>query len=67
MSHMINIDPQVQPEPEQEGYEFDYYTFNPLPALEVQYIQAFSTRSTQDDNVNDFLCNLPIDDNMLAK
>ena len=31
---MINIDPQVQPEPEPEGYEFVYYTFDPLPTLE---------------------------------
>ena len=67
MSRMINIDPQVQPEPELEGHEFGYYTFDPLPALEVQDIQASSTGSIQDDNVNDFLCNLPIDDNMLAK
>ena len=38
MSRMINIDPQVQPEPEPEGYEFGYYTFDPLPALEVHDI-----------------------------
>ena len=30
---MIDIDPQVQPEPEPEGYEFGYYTFDPLPTL----------------------------------
>ena len=30
-----NIDPQIQSEPEPEGYEFGYYTFNLLPALEV--------------------------------
>ena len=29
MSRMINRDPQVQPEPEPEGYEFGYYTFDP--------------------------------------
>ena len=67
MSHMINIDPQIQPEPELEGHEFGYYTFNPLPALEVHDIQTSSTGSTPDDNVNEFLCKLPIDDNMLAK
>ena len=47
---MINIDPQVQPEPEPEGYEFGYYTFDPLPALEVHDIQMSSAGSTQDDN-----------------
>ena len=67
MSHMINIDPQVQPEPEPERHEFGYYTFNPLPALEVQDIQTSLAESTQDDNINDFLCALPIDDNMLVK
>ena len=54
MSRMINIDPQVQQEPEPEGHEFDYYTFDPLPALEVHDIQTSSTGSTQDDNNNDF-------------
>ena len=64
---MINIDPQIQPEPEVEGHEFGYCTFDPLPALEVHDIHTSLTGSTPDDNVNDFLCKLPIDDNMLAK
>ena len=67
MSRMINIDPQAQPEPEPEGHEFGYYTFDPLPALEVHDIQTFSTGSTPDDCINDFLDELPIDNNMLAK
>ena len=33
MSRLIDIDPQVQPESEPEGYEFGYYTFDSLPAL----------------------------------
>ena len=40
MSHLIEIDPQIQSEPEPEGYEFRYYTFDSLPALEVQDIQT---------------------------
>ena len=67
MSHMIDIDPQVQPEPEPEGHEFGYYTFDPLPALEVHDIQTSLTGTIQDDNIDDFLCNLLIDDTMLAK
>ena len=67
ISHMINIDPQVQPELEPEGHEFGYYTFYPLPALEVHDIQTSPTESTQDDYINEFLGELPIDDNMLAK
>ena len=67
MSHLINIDPQIQSEPEPEGHEFGYYTFNPLPALEIQDIQTSSVGTTHDDNIDDSLCNLPIDNNMLAK
>ena len=45
MSHLIEIDPQIQSEPEPEGYEFGYYTFDQLPTLEVHNIQM----SSQDD------------------
>ena len=65
MSQMINIDPQVQPELEPEGYEFSYFTFDPLPTLEVHDIQMSSAGSTQDDDTTNFLCNLPIDNKML--
>ena len=42
MSCLIEIDPQIQLEPEPKGYEFGYYTFDSLPALEVQDIQTTS-------------------------
>ena len=42
MSCLIEIDPQIQLEPEPEGCEFGYYTFDSLPALEVQDIQTSS-------------------------
>ena len=64
---MISIDPQVQPEPEPEGYEFGYYTFDSLPALEVHDIKTSSEGSTQGDNATDYLCNLPIDAKVLTK
>ena len=67
MSQMIDIDPQVQPKPEPEGYEFSYYTFDPLPTLEVHDIQMSSTGTTQDDNAKDNLCNLPINDKVLTE
>ena len=67
MSRMIDIHPQVQTEPEPEGYEFGYYTFDPLPTLEVHDIKTSSEGSTQDDNAKDYLCNLPTDDKMLTK
>ena len=40
MSRLVDIDPQIQPEPEQERYEFGYYTFDQLPALEVSNIET---------------------------
>ena len=54
MSRLINIDPQIQSEPEPEGHEFGYYTFDPLPALEIQDIQTSSVGTTHDDNIDDF-------------
>ena len=33
MSHLINIDPQIQAKPEPEGHEFSYYIFDSLTAL----------------------------------
>ena len=67
MSCMINIDPQIQPEPEPEGHEFGYYMFDPLPALEIHDVQTSSMETTHDDNIKKFLCKLPRDYNMLAK
>ena len=39
MSRLIDIDLQVQPESEPEGYEFSYYTFDSLPTLEVSNVK----------------------------
>ena len=58
MSRLIEINPQVQQESEPEGYEFGYYTFDTLPALEVSNIETSSdTMSHVDDtkNSNDVL------------
>ena len=63
MSRLIEIDPQIQSEPEPEGYEFGYYTFDQLPALDVHDIQT----SLQDDPNKDLLCELPIQKDMLIK
>ena len=63
MSHLIDIDPHIQSEPEPEGYEFGYYTFDQLPALEIHDIQMVS----QDEPDVDLLCELPIQNDMLIK
>ena len=63
MSRLIEIDPQIQSEPEPEGYEFGYYTFDQLPAIDLHYIQT----SSQNDPNEDVLCELPIQLDMLIK
>ena len=70
MSRLINIDPQIQAEPEPEGHEFGYYTFDSLPALEIHNIQMAPTTATPDDNNHEILCKLPklpIDNNLLME
>ena len=57
MSRLIEIDPQVQLEVEPEGYEFGYYTFDQLPALDVQEIQT----SSQDDQNRNLCVNCPLE------
>ena len=70
MSRLINIDSQVQPESEPEGYEFGYYTFDTLPTLEVSNIETSQDTSLNADNNNisdSILLDLPIDDDTLFK
>ena len=70
MSRLIDIDLQIQPEPEPEGYEFSYYTFDPLPTLEVSNVETIQNLSLQmkdKDAPNDNLWKLPIDNDILHK
>ena len=39
ISRLIDIDLQIQQEPEPERYEFGYYTFDSLPTLEVSNVK----------------------------
>ena len=67
MSRLINIDPQIQ-ESEPEGYEFGYYTFDTLPAMEVSNIDTM--QDTSEDNGKDFdenLVKLPLTDDILSE
>ena len=69
-SRLIDIDPQIQPEPEPEGYEFGYYIFDQLPALEVYNIETTQNLSLNIENKdvpNDHLQKLPISDDILHK
>ena len=70
MSRLIDMHPQIQPKPEPEGYEFGYYTFDQLPALEVSNIentQNLSLELENEDAPNDNLWKLPIGNDALHK
>ena len=70
MIRLINIDPQIQQEPEPEGYEFGYNTFDPLPTLEVSNVettQSLSLETKDKDATDDNLWKLPIDNDILHK
>ena len=70
MSRLIDIDLQIQPEPEPEGYEFGYYTFDPLPTLEVSSVettQDLSLETKDKDAPNDKLWKLPLNNDTLSK
>ena len=63
MSRLIDIDLQVHQESEPEGYEFGYYTFDTLPALEVSNVETSSNTMLyvhDTKNSNDVLWELPI-------
>ena len=67
MSRLIDIDPQIQQDSEPEGYEFGYYTFNTLPAMEVSNIDT--TKETSSENGKDVMENnvrIPLTDDMLS-
>ena len=70
MSRLIDIDPQIQPESEPEGYEFRYYTFDSLPMLEVSNVEttqdmSLNTKGTDAPNSN--LWKLSINNDILSK
>ena len=68
MSRLIDIDPQIQQDSEPEGYEFGYYSFDTLPAMEVSNIDT--TLDTSSDNEKDFdenLVKLPLTDKTLSE
>ena len=65
---MIDIDPQIQQDSEPEGYEFGYYTFDTLPALEVSNIETTQDVSSNDkSDPNENLIDLPLDNDTLLE
>ena len=70
MSRLIDIDPQVQPEPEPEGYEFGYYTFDQFSDLEVSNVESTqnSLPDTENKDASDnSLQKLPISNDILHR
>ena len=70
MSRLIDIDPQVQLEPEPEGYEFRYYTSDQLPECEVSNIKSTlnSVTDTETKDVSDSnLQKLPMGNDILQR
>ena len=70
MSRLIDIDPQVQPESEPEGYEFWYDTFDTLATLEVSNVETSQDTSLDvngTDASNNDLWKLPINVDTLSK
>ena len=68
MSRLIEIDPQVRQDIEPEGYEFGYYTFDPLPTMEVSNIDTTQgiTNDKGDEDI-EHLLKLPLTDDMLSQ
>ena len=68
MSRLIEIDPQVRQGIEPEGYEFGYYTLDPLPTMEVSNIDTTQgiTNDKGDEDIGHLL-KLPLTDDMLSQ
>ena len=65
MSRLIEVDPQIQPEP--EGYDFGYYTFDELPNLEVTNIESTHNSITDIETSGNNFQGFPISDDILHK
>ena len=68
MSQLIDIDPQVQQDSEPEGYEFGYYTFDTLPAIEVTSVETKQDVSDNDkSDPDEKVIELPLNNDILFK
>ena len=70
MSRLIEIDPQVQQEPEPEGYKYGYYAFDNLPDIKVTDIEltidSITDVKTKDTSGHNFQ-GVSIDNDILQK
>ena len=67
MSRLIDTDPQIQQDSEPEGYEFGYYTFDTLPAMELSHVETTKqTSNEKESNDMDSVVRLPMSEDMLS-
>ena len=67
LSRFIVTDPLIQQDSKPEGYEFGYYTFDSLPAMEVSHVKTTQQNINEEENVEDNSnINLPITDDLLS-
>ena len=67
LSRLIVLDPLIQQNSEPEGYEFGYYTFDSLPAMEVSHVETTKQKTNETENDDDnSVINLPITDDLLT-
>ena len=67
LSRLIVIDPLIQKDSEPEGYEFGYYTFDSLPAMEVSHVETTKQKSNErEKNDANSIINLPLTDDILS-
>ena len=66
MSRLIDIDPQIQQDPEPEGYEFGYFAFDTLPVMEVSAVETKECLGGGKENNMNSIVSLPLSDSMLS-
>ena len=67
VSTLIDIDSQIQQDSELEGYEFGYYTFDTLPAMEVSTVEMTKqTSNEKEENNIGSVVRLPLSEDMLS-
>ena len=67
MSRLIVIDPLIQQDSEPEGYEFGYYTFDSLPAMDISNIETTKQKPNEKEkNDDDSIIDLPLPDDILS-
>ena len=66
MSRLTDINPQIQQDPEPEGYEFGYFAFDTLPAMEVSTVETKEVSDEEKENNMDSAIGLPIPNDMLS-